>query len=135
MKNGQNAFWGTPPPKKKNNFGGRTKICCQKRKKSKLFKITWNGEKIDRKWFLDLLPPPQKKIFWRPYKIFFSKMKKIKVVQNCLKWRENWPKTKKIKVVQNHLKWRENWSKMIFGFVAPPPQKKIKIKNKYICKT
>ena len=75
-------------------------------------------------------------------------MKKIKVVQNCLKWREHWSKKsfglftppppkknwraykiflskmKKIKVVQNCLKWRENWSKTIFGFVGPPPPKK-----------
>ena len=58
-------------------------------------------------------------------------MKKIKVEQNCMKWRENWSKTnfeifvgpppqknldpkfflssEKIKVVQNCLKWREHY--------------------------
>ena len=69
------------PPKK---FGGRTKFFCRKWKKSKLFKIAWNGEKISRKRVLDFLgPPPQKKLgggkkffFWKkkifpPPKFFF----------------------------------------------------------------
>jgi len=30
---------------------------------------------------------------------------------------------KKIKVVQNSLKWRENWSKTSFGIFSPPPKK------------
>ena len=46
-------------------------------------------------------PPPQKKIIWGAYKNLLSKMKKIRVVQNCLKW-------------------REKWSKTIFGFFSPP---------------
>ena len=37
--------------------------------------------------FRTFWPPPQKKIGWA-YKKMLSKMKKIKVVQNCLKWRE-----------------------------------------------
>ena len=86
--------------------------------------------------------PPQKNSF------FLSTMKKIKIVQNCLKWQENWqnrfldflappPKKKiiwgayktnlskmeKIKVVQNWLKWREHWSKTSLGLFSPPPQK------------
>ena len=44
--------FGVPPPQKKL-FGGRTQICCQKWKKSKLFKIAWNGEKISWKRVLD----------------------------------------------------------------------------------
>ena len=43
---------------------------------------------------------------------------------------KNWSKmTKmtKIKVVPNCLKWRENWSKLIFGFFSYPT-----LKNKYI---
>ena len=32
---------------------------------------------------------------------------------------------RKIKVVQNCLKWRENWSKMIFEFFSPHPTKKV----------
>ena len=87
-------------------------------------------------------PPPKKKIIWGAYTFFLSKMKKLKIVQNCLKGRENWSKTsfglfsppprkiwgaykkllskmKKIKVVQNCLKWSENWSKIIFGFLTP----------------
>ena len=51
--------------------------------------------------FLDFLAPPHKKIGY--LNTFLSKMKKKKVVENCLKW-------------------RENWSKMIFGFSCPPPQ-------------
>ena len=51
------------------------------------------------------LPPPTKKIIWGAYNIFLSKTKKIKVVQNCLKWRENWSKTS-------------------FGLFKPPPPKK-----------
>ena len=31
---------------------------------------------------------------------------------------------KKIKVVRNGMKWRENWSKKMLGFLAPPPQQK-----------
>ena len=31
-------------------------------------------------------------------------------------------KNEKIKVVQNCLKWRENWSKMIFGLFSPHPK-------------
>ena len=68
-------------------------------------------------------------------------MKKIKLVQNCLKWREHWSKMtfgfglpdfqnmggpeffgstlKKFKVIPTCLKWRENLSKMIFGFGIP----------------
>ena len=30
---------------------------------------------------------------------------------------------KKIKVVKNCMKWRENWSKIIFGLFSPPPKK------------
>ena len=75
-------------------------------KKIKLFKIAWNGEKIGRKWFFDFLGPPPEKICW-PYKKYWSKMKKIKVVHNCLKWRENWRKTS-------------------FRLINPPPPKKKK---------
>ena len=33
-------------------------------------------------------------------------------------------KNEKINVVENCLKWQENWSKMSFGFFSPPPKKK-----------
>ena len=46
---------------------------------------------------------------------------------------KNWS-TEKIKVVQNCLKWRENWSKMIFGFLSPPPPQKNRVPNKKIVK-
>ena len=46
-------------------------------------------------------PPPKKKV----PNIFFVKTEKIKVVQNCLKW-------------------QENWSQTIFGFLATLPPKK-----------
>ena len=39
---------------------------------------------------------------------------------------------KKIKVFQNCLKWRENWSKTIFGFVSPPPKKNRVPKNNFV---
>ena len=48
-------------------------------------------------------PPPKKKNNWGAYKICLSKMK---IVQNCLKW-------------------RENWLKMILKLFSPPPKKKI----------
>ena len=78
-------------------------------------------------------------IFYPPPEFFLVTMKKIKVVPNSPKWRENNseiisgffdppPKKnvvnmKKIKVVPNWLKWRENWSAISSGFVDPPPQK------------
>ena len=34
------------------------------------------------------------------------------------------PNMKKIKIVQNCMEWRENWSKTIFVFFSPPPPKK-----------
>ena len=92
---------------------------------------------------LDFLVPPEKKIkIGSRTKTFLSKMKKIKVVQNCLKCRENWLKTsfglfspfqkkvlggvqhffvenEKIKFVQNCLKWREIWLKTSFGLFNP----------------
>ena len=46
--------------------------------------------------------PPTKKKNGGAYNKFLSKMKKNKVVQNCLNW-------------------RENWSKMILELVSPPP--------------
>ena len=52
------------------------------------------------------VPPPKKKEMGA-YKNFLSKMKKIKVVLNFLKW-------------------RDNLLKMIFGFFDPPPKKKEK---------
>ena len=48
---------GVPPPLKKIRVP-KKKI---KLKKSKLFKIAWNGEIIGRKQFLDFLAPPPKK--------------------------------------------------------------------------
>ena len=90
--------FGETQKKKKIKIGGRTKICCQKWKKSK---------KIGRKWVLDFLAPPSpQKNNLGGVQIFFVKMKKIKVVQNCLLWRENWPKTG-------------------FGLFSPPPPKNV----------
>ena len=80
----EHDFWNFYPPPQKN---WRTTNFCQKLKKSKLFKIAWNGEKTSQKWFLDFLAPPKKKLGGVQH--LMSEMKKIKVVQNCLKWREN----------------------------------------------
>ena len=133
---------GSPPPQ--FFFGGRTNFFLQKWKKSKLFKITWNGEKISQKRVLDFLAPPQKN--WRAYKKNLLKMKKIKVVQNCLKWRENKSKTsfgllspppkKNLEGVQIFFqKWQKSklfkiaWNgekisrKRVLDFLAPPPKK------------
>ena len=51
-------------------------------------------------------PPPQKKIKLGGVQKKFVKNEKIKVVKNCLKWRENWLKTS-------------------FGLFNPLPPKKI----------
>jgi len=65
--------------------------------------MAWTGENIGRKRFLDFLaPPPPKKLEGVQKK--FVENEKIKVVQNCLKWRENWSKTS-------------------FGLFNPPPKK------------
>ena len=85
-----------------------------------------------RKWFWDFLAPPklggvQKNL---------SKMKKFKVAQNCLKWRENWSKkyfwtfqqmftdvykfASKCAQICACLK-SYAWIKY-FGFLAPPPK-------------
>ena len=58
----------------------------------RLFDPPSRKEKYAKKYF-DTTPPPKKK---------------------C------WSKMKKIKVTPNWLKWRENWSKIIFGFVLTP---------------
>ena len=77
----------TTPPLLKVNKIWYLQICCQKWKKSKLFKIAWNGEKFGQKMIFGLFgPPPPKNLVGVQKKL--SKMKKIKVVQNCLKWRE-----------------------------------------------
>ena len=67
----------SPPPPKKINFGGVQKFFCQKWKKSKMFKIAWNGKKIGRKRFLDFLAPPPKKI--RGVQQFFVEDEKSKL--------------------------------------------------------
>ena len=60
---GVSNFW-VPPPKKKNCWP--YKFFGQKWKKSKLFKIAWNGEKIGWKWFfLTFESPPPKKVVRR----------------------------------------------------------------------
>ena len=55
--------------------------------------------------------PPPKKI--KLPKFFFVKTEKIKVVQNCVKW-------------------QENWSKTIFGFLLSPLKKIGYLKNEKI---
>ena len=67
---------------------------------------------------IQFLVPPSKKIS--------LSNEKIKVVQNCLNWRENLSKkifelfTKKgyIKKLLKMKIWRETWLKPIFGFLA-----------------
>ena len=61
-------------------------------------------------------PPPKKK-------------KKIGGRTNFFCWR--W---KKIKVVQNYLKWQENWSKMILWLFSPH-SKKIGGRTNFFCQT
>ena len=51
-----------------------TELFCQKWKKSKSFKITWNGEKIGRKWVFHFLAPTPKKMGGRT--ILFVKNEK-----------------------------------------------------------
>ena len=48
----------------------------------------WKMVKIN----FGVTPPPKKKNIWGAYKNLLLKRKKIKVVQNCLKWRDNWLK-------------------------------------------
>ena len=69
-------------------IGGRTTFCVKNKKNQSCSVSAWNGEKMCRKWFLDFLAPPK----LGGVQIFLSKMKKFKVAQNCLKWRENWSK-------------------------------------------
>ena len=57
------------------------------------------ARKLVKKDFDVLAPPPKK--YLGGVQNFLSKMKKNKVVQNCLKW-------------------RENWSKRIYGPFSPP---------------
>ena len=81
MKNGENEFWGNTPPIKKNRVPKKSFV--KNEKKSKLFKIAWNGEKIGRKWVLDFLaPPPQKKKNWGGVQHFFVENEKN---QSCSK--------------------------------------------------
>ena len=89
---------GFPPPKKMggHNFG-------HKLKNQSCYKWSEMARKLVENYFWTFKPPPKKN--WGAYTFFLSKMKKIKVVKNCLKWRENWLKT-------------------IFGFFPPPPEKK-----------
>ena len=42
-------FFSTPP----NKLGGVQNIFEKNEKKSKFFKIAWNGENIGQKWFLE----------------------------------------------------------------------------------
>ena len=70
-------------------------------KKSKLFKITWNGEKIIRKWFSDFLAPP-KKIGGRTKNFFWK-----------------WKKSKLFKTAWNGEKISR---KRVLDFLAPPPK-------------
>ena len=88
-----------PPPKKNhdpNFFLGHMK-------KSKLLKIAWNGEKIGRKQILKFFGTPT--------------LKKITTLNFC-------GSHEKIKVDQNCMKWRENWSKFFFEFFWDPRPKK-----------
>ena len=63
-------FFDPPPPKE---IWWAYKFFFSKMKKSKLFKITWNGEKISQKRVLDFLaPPPKKKYLEGVQKIFFK---------------------------------------------------------------
>ena len=70
-----------PPPKKQTNRVCKTFL--PNMKKSKLFKIEWDGEKIGQQHFLDFQPPPQKKKVRKIgyVKHFLPNMKKIKIVQ------------------------------------------------------
>ena len=53
------GFFGRPPHQQ--NRIPLTNVRSKLKKKTKLFKIAWNGENIDRKWLLDFLAPPPKK--------------------------------------------------------------------------
>ena len=77
---------------------------------TKWHEMARNGTKWRANWLKTIfgfLAPKEKKIGY--VKHFLPNMKKIKVVQNCMEWRETLPKK-------------------IFGFQPPPPNmKKIKI--------
>ena len=62
------------------------KNIVNKWKKTKLFKIDWNGEKISRKYFFLLFsPPPQKKLFGGCTTICRQKWKKSKLPEMARK--------------------------------------------------
>jgi len=57
------------------------------KKKKKLFKIAWNGEKTSQTWFFENVSNKLAK-----EKHVVKNQRKIKIVLNCPKWRENWSK-------------------------------------------
>ena len=114
---------GYPPPKE-IKLGGRTHFFCQKWKKSKLLKITWNGKKIVRKWFLEFLAP-HPKINWGAYKNFCQKWKKskfFKIAWNGEKIGRKWfldflaPTKKNLGGV--HIFFGQKWKKSFFFNIA-----------------
>ena len=86
----KNNFWiflAQPPPPPQKRY---LKKNCQNEKKLKLFKIAWNGQKFGQFFVCDFLAHhPQEKGY---LKICCQNEEKKEVVQNCLKWRENWSK-------------------------------------------
>ena len=83
----EKMFLGTAPPLHKQICWSPLpkKLFGQEWKRSKLFQMTWNAEKIGQKWFLFLYPPPQKKM--GEEKIMFVKNEWNKVVPNYKKQR------------------------------------------------
>ena len=78
-------------------------------KKSKLFRIAWNGKTICQQLFWDFLaPPPKKKIRFPEY---FLSNEKIKFVQNYLKWRENWL----FEITRNNKTFFMGWDTLLSG--------------------
>ena len=86
-------------------IGGRAKNFVKNEKIQSCSKLPKMARKLVKNYFWTFQPSPKK---FGGVQNFLLKIKKIKVVQNCLKW-------------------RENWSKIIFESLPPsppPPNKK-----------
>ena len=78
----------SPPPQ--IIFGGRTKTFVKNEKNQSCSKLPEMARKLVNNYFFYFLAPPPRNLGGVQKNVL--KNEKIKVVQNCLKWRENWSK-------------------------------------------
>ena len=105
-ENQTKTSFGLFSPPTKTNLGEVQNLFVENEKNQSCSKLPEMARTLVENEILTFQPPHPKKI-WGDVQNFFVKNEKIKVVQNCLKW-------------------QENWSKMIFWiFDSPLHQKKI----------